>query len=309
MRFRECAIAIGIVFAGLSPASAQFRDLQSAAPYEVAFSTPTDLLLAQATAPAEGGAAAAPQGEAGGGGDNGTNPAANNTTFIASNEYYTLRGGNRINTTYARYKYPWYGGRGSMLFEVPFVYYNFKASAPGLPQIGGLGDIKLQGSFNTWRSEDKRITIINFLEVFVPTADNALVARGPIDNDLTAFNLGTGKYVFGPGVGLVYAVAPNFIIAPLYFYEASAFGNSDRPTIRRGKFRLFAMYAWQSGLYVLPEFQALTNFLTGNNDLYMAPELGYSTKHTTAYIKPGFGLAPDRNDREWGLEVGFRVQY
>ena len=42
------------------------------------------------------------------------------------------------------------------------------------------------------------------------------------------------QYVIGPGVGVVYAFAPNFIIAPLYFYEASIFGDPDRQDIRRG---------------------------------------------------------------------------
>jgi hypothetical protein len=41
----------------------------------------------------------------------------------------------------------------------------------------------------------------------------------------------------------------------------------------------------------------------------VAPEIGYSRKGTTAYVKPGVGIDPDFNDRQWGLEIGFRVQY
>jgi len=242
--------------------------------------------------------------------DNGTNPAQNITTFIASNEYYTLDGGNRINTTYTRFKFPWYDKRGALLFEVPFVYYNFQAQDPGLPHVGGLGDIRMQASYNVWTSCDKHWTVIGFVQMFLPTADNTLLTRNSENgNELTAFNLGTGKYVAGPGVGVVYAIAPNFIIAPLYFFEASVFGNQDRPDIRRGKWRVFAMYAWENGVYVLPEFQALTNYLSGNNDIYVAPEVGYSTKRTTIYVKPGIGIAPDKNDRQWGLEFGARVQF
>lgn len=282
--------------------------------------TTAEVLLAQGAtglmapgggpAPAPGGGADAGGADAGGD-DNGTNPAQNATTFIASNEYYTLSGGNRINTTYARFKYPWFEKRGALLLEIPFVYYNFQATLPGLPQIGGLGDIRIQGSYNTWTSENKQLTLINFFEVFLPTADNAIVARSTLGtgNDLTAFNLGTGKYVFGPGLGLVYAIRPNFIFAPLYFYEASVFGNPNRPDIRRGKWRVFAMYAWESGVYTLPELQILTNYLTGNNDIYFAPEFGYSRKGTTAYLKPGVGIAPDTSDRQWGAEFGFRVMY
>jgi hypothetical protein len=225
--------------------------------------TSADVLLTQGAAASPAPMAASGQAAAASDGtqnDNGTNPAQNVTTFILSNEYYTLLGGNRINTTYARFKYPWYEKRGSLLVEVPFVYFNFKTSFPNLPQIGGLGDIRLQGSFNTWTSEDKKLTVINFFEAFLPSADNAIVARGTVGNELTAFNLGTGKYVLGPGLGLVYAFAPNFIIAPLYYFEASAFGDTDRPMIRRGKWRVFAMYAWESGVYTLPELQVLTNY-------------------------------------------------
>lgn len=265
-----------------------------------ALSTPAEQMLTQ-PGPAPGGEA--------GQDDNGTNPAQNATTFITTNEYYTLEGGNRINTTYTRFKFPLYDKRGSMLLEIPYVYYDFTATSPQLPQVGGLGDIKIQGSYNTWTSGDKTLTMINFLEFYIPSADNALIGRTQNSNDLTAFNLGTGKFVVGPGIGFVYTIAPNFIVAPLYFYEASVFGERDRATIRRGKFRIFAMYAWQNGAYMLPELQFLTNYLTGNNDIYFAPEVGYSHKRTTIYLKPGVGIAPDPNDRQWGLEFGARVQF
>lgn len=241
--------------------------------------------------------------------DNGTNPAQNTTTFIASNEFYELDGDNQIDTTYARFKFPIYDKRGSFLLEIPFAYFDFTSSDPLLPQVGGLGDVKFQVGYNSWVSDNKKLTMINFLEFYVPSADTALITTQPGGNELTAFNLGTGKYVLGPGLGFVYAVKKNFIIAPLYFYEASVAGDDDRVDIRRGKWRIFAMYAWESGAYVLPEFQVLTNYLTGNNDAYVAPEIGYSSKKTTFYVKPGVGIQPDFNDRQWGIEFGARVQF
>lgn len=240
--------------------------------------------------------------------DNGTNPAQNATTFTASNEFYELDGGNQINTSYARLKFPIYDKRGSFLLEIPFAYYDFNAQFPALPEVGGLGDVKFQISYNTWTSCDKKLTMINFLEFYVPSADTALVTP-PMGNELTAFNIGTGKYVLGPGMGFVYAIEPNFIIAPLYFFEASVAGDDDRPMIRRGKWRIFAMYAWQSGIYTLPELQILTNYQTGNNDTYFAPEFGYSKKGTTLYCKPGFGFDPDLNDRQWGIDFGARIMF
>lgn len=256
-------------------------------------------------------AASAAGGTGSGGGqtDNGTNPAQNITTFIASNEYYELDGGNQINTSYARLKFPIYDKRGSFLLEIPFTFYDVTAQFPAAPQVGGLGDVKFQLNYNTCISCDKKLTMINFLEFFVPSADTALVATPPGENELTAFNLGTGKYVLGPGMGFVYAVQPNFIIAPLYFYEASVAGDDERPEIRRGKWRVFGMYAWESGWYTLPELQVLTNYQTGDNDTYVAPEVGYASKGTTLYCKPGIGVNPDINNRQWGIEFGARVQF
>ncbi len=169
-----------------------------------------------------GGSAA---GSGGGGGsqqDNGTNPAQNLTTFILSNEYYTFEGGNRINTTYARFKFPTFERRGSVLFEVPFVYYDFRANLPNTVPIGGLGDIRIQGTYNFWTSPDKRLTAILFGQAFLPTADNAILAKPLPEDSLTVFNLGTGKYVLGGGVGFVYAFAPNFLIATCTSRRSSA---------------------------------------------------------------------------------------
>jgi hypothetical protein len=198
--------------------------------------------------------------------------------------------------------------RGSFLLEVPFTFYDFTSQFPALPEVGGLGDVKFQVSYNSCTSCDKKLTMINFLEFYVPSADTALVGLPAGGNELTAFNLGTGKYVLGPGMGFVYAFSPNTIFAPLYFFEASVAGD-DRPEVRRGKWRIFFMHAWDSGAYVLPEFQVLTNYLTGNNDAYVAPEMGYATKGSTLYLKPGIGINPDQNDRQWGIEFGARVQF
>jgi hypothetical protein len=282
------------------------------------FALPTESVL-QATSPptasatpggtvpdaaASGGAARNPVQE-----DNGTNPATNTTNFTMRNEFTHLKGGNDINTSYASFKFPILDQRGSVLFQVPFVFNDFTGTNPDLPQTGGLGDVKFQLTYNSWMSEDKRFTVVNFLEAWVPSADNVLIAREPNSNEFTAFNLGTGKYVLGPGIGFVYAFQPNIIIAPLYFYEVSVAGDPDKARIRRGKWRLFAMYAWESGIYVLPEVNIQTNYLTGNNDFYVAPEIGYSLKRTTFYVKPGIGIAPDVNDRQWGIEFGVRCQF
>jgi hypothetical protein len=241
--------------------------------------------------------------------NNGTNPALPVTTFIVNNEFIRLRGGDSINTVYSRFKFPWFGGKGGVTLEIPYVYYDLSGSAPNLPHIGGLGDIAINTSYNFWTSEDKHWTVVGLFNTFLPTADNLLLARPLPEASLTALNLGTGKYVLAGGAAVVYAFAPNFIIAPTYLFEGSAWGNEDRPDIRRGKFRLFMMYAWQSGVYVLPEFQALTNYRNGATDFYLAPELGYSFKGTTLSVKPGFGIDAKRGEREWGLSLAAKINF
>jgi hypothetical protein len=69
------------------------------------------------------------------------------------------------------------------------------------------------------------------------------------------------------------------------------------------------MYALPNGLYTLPELQILTNYFTGNSDIYLAPEIGYSQKGTTIYFKPGYGIDQQPGDRQWGLELGVRVMF
>jgi hypothetical protein len=54
---------------------------------------------------------------------------------------------------------------------------------------------------------------------------------------------------------------------------------------------------------------AAANSLNSNNDACVGWEVGYSTKGTTFYIKPGIGICPNPGDREWGIEFGLRVQF
>lgn len=313
---------IGLTDPGLTPAQQTMPPVVPLGPTvpgvagtpPITFPTPgtgaMETLTGEGAAPSGGGGAGgAGAGGGGAGQNNGTNPAAPATTFIVNNEFIRLRGGDSINTVYSRFKYPWFGGKGGVSLEIPYVYYDLSGSAPNVPHIGGLGDIAINTSYNFWSSENKKWTVVGLFNTFLPTADNLLLTRPLPEASLTALNLGTGKYVFAGGAAVVYVFAPNFFVAPIYLFEASAWGNEDRPDIRRGKFRLFAMYAWQSGVYLLPEFQALTNYRNGATDFYLAPELGYSHKGTTVSVKPGFGLDPQRGEREWGLSLAVKINY
>jgi hypothetical protein len=265
----------------------------------------TEVLTQTGRPPAPDAGAGAADGEAQQ--DNGTNPASNARTVIVRNECSNLEGGNRINTTYLSLKFPCLDRRGALIVEVPFNYYDF--IDPVAVQLSGLGDVKFQLNYNAWVSEDKRTTVLTMLEMFIPSADEVLIRRAPDPNRFVAQSIGTGKYVYGLGTGLVFAIQKNFLFAPLYFYEESFAGADNRPDIRRGKLRVFLMYAWPNGAYVLPEFQVATDFVNSNNDTYAAWEVGYSTKGSTFYVKPGCGLNPDFGDRRWGVEFGVRVQF
>jgi len=245
--------------------------------------------------------------DGGGEQNNGTNPAQNVRTAIVRDEWNRLDGGNRINTTYLSLKFPCLDRRGALIIEMPFNHFNLVGPVPG--QIGGLGDLKFQLNYNAWVSDDRRTTFLTMLEMFIPSADNFLLTRIGNPNSFIAQSIGTGKYILGPGVGVVYAIEKNFIVAPLYFYERSVAGADRQPEINRGKLRVFLMYAWPDGTYVLPEFQVVTNFQDANNDVYFGWEVGYSAKGTTFYVKPGIGIHPNPGDRDWGIEFGVRVQF
>lgn len=293
----------GIYQSSFSPSSLYPQDETQAPPESTDLANSDTTAMSQTPAP-EGAAGA---GQTSGEQNNGTNPAQNATTAIISNEYYRLSGGNQINNTYFRLKFPVYEKRGAVIFEVPFNYYDVEFPIDG--EVGGLGDIKVQFNYNAWVSCDKRLTVLTMLESFIPSADNVLLTQIPDSNQFTALDIGTGQFVLGPGLGLVYAPRKNLIIAPLYFYEGSVAGIDSRPEINRGKLRVFMMYARPNGSYLLPEFQMVSNFNTGNEDVYVAPEVGLSRKGTTIYVKPGIGIAPGINDREWGLEFGGRIMF
>ena len=270
-----------------------------------------DELTAALKGVAAGQAGAAAGAEAGAesqaGGDNGTNPASNTTTAIITNQFYQLEGGNKININYFRLKYPVLEKKGGFLVEIPFQYLDF--DNPVDLQVGGLGDIKFQFSYNLFTNPCRKTTFLTINELYIPSADNVSLSAVPDSNEFVAQDIGSGKFVFGPGVGVVWAPRPDFIFAPLYFYEFDFAGDSARQEIRRGKWRIFMMKAWESGRYVLPELQIVTNYLNGDNDVYFAPEMGKSFKGATFYIKPGIGIDPGINNRQWGLEIGTRINY
>jgi hypothetical protein len=108
----------------------------------------------------------------------------------------------------------------------------------------------------------------------------------------------------------VYAFIATSIFAPIYQHEFSYAGDPNRPNIHRGVVRVYFMNAWQSGLYVLPEAQLLIDYTNTNRlDVFPMPEVGYSRKGTTFFVKPGLGINPGPNNRKVGVNFGIRQDF
>jgi hypothetical protein len=167
--------------------------------------------------------------------------------------------------------------------------------------------------------QSKTFKVLAGVDLYVPSAESELFVS-PATNGFIDQSLGSGKYRIEPAVGFVWSPRPNILFAPLYFHDVSVAGDPSRPDVSLGKWKIFAMYAWRSGTYVLPELQIVTNYnndalppnLRSNTDVFLRPEIGQvlNADGTTVYIKPGFHLAdPGPLNRKWGLEAGMRMKF
>ena len=61
------------------------------------------------------------------------------------------------------------------------------------------------------------------------------------------------------------------------------------------------------GLYMLTEFQPVYDFEIDEFSLWIGPEFGKIVRDGfIVYVKPGFGIDPEPQDRDFTFEVGFR---
>jgi|SRR5262245_29070255 len=274
-----------------------------------------------------------------GGSDNGTDPSefAKRVTFY--NDYNHLGGKVDINVSYLDLNYPALkdaNGVERLLFrvEVPFVNAANLGTLLAPPNstlfpkdVSGLGDVQFRFFTLPWYNDSKTLKVLAGLDFYVPSAQGALLDQ-PASNAIVASSIGTGLYRVEPIIGLVWNLQPNILFAPIYEQDISFAGDPKRLPINVGKWRIFGMYSWPTGTYVLPELQIVHSYIRYNlkevdgillapgtrlnTEVFFRPEIGQvlNKDGTTIYVKPGFALNdPGNLNRQWGVEAGLRILF
>jgi hypothetical protein len=126
--------------------------------------------------------------------------------------------------------------------------------------------------------------------------------------------LGSEAFIVSPLVTIVLDTPTHGFIAGMNFYDIDAFKDDSREDTSRYRGRWFLMQPLSrpgpgvlSGIYLLPEFQPVYDFENEEFSFWIGPELGkILAPGKIAYVKPGFGVDPDPNEREFSFEFGFR---
>jgi hypothetical protein len=180
----------------------------------------------------------------------------------------------------------------------------------------GMGDLNLrffwkldflQGRWG-WEDEinpNKGWSIMPIIETTLPTA--------------TEEALGSDAWILSPGFAVVTDLpgGPPFgigFLAAMNFFDFDVFKDSSREKIRRFRGRWFWMQPLTKpganvldGLYILTEFQPVYDFENDDFSLWIGPEFGkIITDGFIIYGKPGFGIDPDSEEREFTFELGAR---
>ena len=248
--------------------------------------------------------------------DNGTDPRSFGNKFMPYTRYTTLENGadDYMLTLFGMVDmtdtiiddYPF-----ALTYEMPIAQYrDLRDALPGTnasaggggfdqnalpldsPDEFGIGDLNLRAFGPIGQAGN--FSFLAGVEMFFPTASEDL--------------LGSGKFTISPIFVPMYSGGPNWFIAPMIFpYRTDFAGEGGRASIDLTLCRCFAMYAWENGFYILPELQPIYDWNNDEFSLYAMPEVGkILAPGRIAYTKPGIGIDPDENEREWGLEIGFR---
>ncbi len=154
---------------------------------------------------------------------------------------------------------------------------------------------------------DLKASHVFFFEATMPTGDEAL----------------TGDQTIGTvGYGPIMTNSPNWFFAPLFFYDSGIDNKSPNEDVDRLRGRIFYQYAWQNGVYVLPEVQLIYDFNQSEFTSNILPEIGWVFKRpprlsdsfrpnappgNAIYLKGGPGVSnSDTGDLDYRIEVGLR---
>jgi hypothetical protein len=139
------------------------------------------------------------------------------------------------------------------------------------------------------------------LETTVPTASEDV--------------LGGKAWILSPFFAVVIDMPLHGFFAAMNFFDFSPVRDNSRNNTGRWRGRWFYMQPLTppdlgpilGGWYLLPEFQPVYDWENTNFSFWVGPELGKMLKPgRIVYVKPGFGVDPDDEERDWTFEVGFR---
>jgi hypothetical protein len=221
----------------------------------------------------------------------GTNPTVLSRTFNVLNEYLSRPAGSYLNTTTVRYTEPFADGRMSLRLSVPFA-----AMHVGGVTDSGLGDIAAKW---TWVAHlDRREGYVVSAELFAPTAGQR--------------SLGTGKWVFAPGLTYVYFASKEIIIAPALVHNVSFAGDGGRQNVNSTNFDLYTLYKpVGQNWWLTSDLTIGHNWIANTNPTSWKLALGTTIGKlgdgvVNLTVKPGVGIGADR-PFNWSLEVGLAV--
>jgi hypothetical protein len=127
--------------------------------------------------------------------------------------------------------------------------------------------------------------------------------------------LGSKAWILSPFFAVVADMPLHGFIAAMNFFDFSPVRDTSTKNTGRFRGRWFYMQPltppdlgpYLGGWYLLPEFQPVYDWENTNFSFWIGPELGKMlAPGRIVYLKPGFGVDPDDEERDWTFEVGFR---
>ena len=169
--------------------------------------------------------------------------------------------------------------------------------ASGLGKAAGIGDgnVRIFGSVGSALGGDW----MTGFEFGVPIASEDVL--GSETATLSPMLVYVKDLGFWPGPGAFFAA--------MNFYKFDIWKTAGRGAIRQYIGRWFFMLPLHpSGIYTLPEFQLIYDWMSDNFSVWIGPEIGKMVgPGQIFYVKPGWGIKNSLEaDRKWSLEVGFR---